>query len=70
VQCLPWDEAAATHFAAVAAELHKSGKPIGSMDTMIAGHAISLGAILVTNNSRHFGRVAGLKSENWTLAET
>lgn len=66
VRCLPWDEAAATHFAIVAADLHKAGTPIGSMDAMIAGHAISAGAVLVTNNGRHFERVAGLNALNWT----
>lgn len=64
--CLPWDEAAATHFASIAADLHKSGSPIGHMDSMIAGHAASLGAVLVTNNSRHFSRVRTVKVENWT----
>jgi tRNA(fMet)-specific endonuclease VapC len=66
VDCLPWDEAAATQFATVAADLHKAGTPIGSMDAMIAGHAIAAGAVFVTNNSRHFERVAGLNVENWT----
>ncbi len=66
VQCLPWDEHAATHFATVAAQLHASGTPIGSMDAMIAGHAIAKKAILVTNNVRHFERVIGLRVENWT----
>jgi tRNA(fMet)-specific endonuclease VapC len=66
VQCLPWDEAAATHFASIAADLHKAGMPIGSMDAMIAGHAMATGAVLVTNNSRHFSRVAGLRLENWS----
>lgn len=65
VQCLAWDDAAATQFAAIAAELHRTGKPIGSMDAMIAGHAMATGAVLVTNNARHFSRVAGLKLENW-----
>jgi tRNA(fMet)-specific endonuclease VapC len=65
VPCLPWDEDAATHFAAVAADLHKAGTPIGSMDTMIAGHALATGAVLITNNDRHFSRVAGLRWENW-----
>lgn len=65
VQCLPWDEAAATHFAAIAADLHKAGTPIGQMDAMIAGHAASVGAVLVTNNGRHFSRVAKLEIENW-----
>jgi tRNA(fMet)-specific endonuclease VapC len=66
MQCLPWDEAAATHFASIAADLHKAGTPIGSMDAMIAGHAMATGAVLVTNNARHFSRVAGLTVENWS----
>ena len=65
VQCLPWDEAAATHFASIAAALHKTGTPIGSMDAMTAGHAIAADAVLVTHNDRHFARVAGLAVENW-----
>ena len=66
VQCLPWDADAATHFAQVAATLHKAGTPIGSMDAMIAGHAMATSAVLVTNNGRHFSRVTGLNIENWT----
>ncbi len=66
VQCLPWDEAAATHFASIAADLHKAGTPIGSMDAMIAGHAVATGSVLVTNNARHFSRLAGLTVENWS----
>lgn len=66
VECLPWDAAAATHFASVAAQLHRAGTPIGPMDTQIAGHALALGAVLVTNNERHFARVKGLLVENWT----
>lgn len=65
VQCLPWDDAAAAHFASIAAELYKSGTPTVSMDAMVAGHAMSIGAVLVTNNGRHFSRVAGLAVENW-----
>ena len=66
VPCLPWDAEAATHFARIAIDLHRSGSPIGSMDTMIAGHAIAVGAVLVTSDERHFARVTGLKIENWT----
>jgi predicted nucleic acid-binding protein len=66
VPCLPWDAEAATHFSRIAVDLHRSGSPIGSMDTMIAGHAIAVGAVLVTSNERHFARVTGLKIENWT----
>ena len=65
VQCLPWDDAAATHFAVIAADLHKAGTQICSMDAMIAGHASATGAVLVTNNARHFSRVPGLMIENW-----
>ena len=62
---LSFDEAAATHFGQLRAELAKVGKPIGPYDNMIAGHARSLGLILVTNNTREFDRVPGLRLENW-----
>lgn len=66
VTCLPWDADAATHFAAVAVELHRSGAPMGTTDTMVAGHAIAVGAVLVTTGARRFFRVGGLKTEDWT----
>jgi tRNA(fMet)-specific endonuclease VapC len=47
-------------------QLEKNGTPIGPMDTLIAAHAISIQATLVTNNLREFNRVKGLKLENWT----
>ncbi|WP_363324902.1 hypothetical protein [Eleftheria terrae] len=37
-----------------------------AMDAMIARHAIAAGAVFITNNCRHFGRVAALDIENWT----
>ena len=39
--------------------------PIGTFDTLMAAHALSLGLIFVTNNAKHFGRVVGLETENW-----
>ena len=45
--------------------LERSGMPIGNNDLWIAAHALSLGAVLVTNNEREFSRVAGLAVENW-----
>ena len=45
--------------------LESQGTPIGSLDTLIAGHAVSLGVMLVTNNEREFSRVPGLVIENW-----
>lgn len=65
VRTLAWDEDAADRFAEVKAGLERSGTPIGVMDTMIAAHALSVGATLVTNNTRHFERVKGLNLENW-----
>jgi tRNA(fMet)-specific endonuclease VapC len=65
VTCLPWDESAATQFATVAAAMHRAGTPIGTMDTLIAGHAKAVGAVLVTRNTRHFKRIAELRSEDW-----
>ena len=61
----PFDAKAAAHFGQLRAELYRSGNPIGPYDTMIAGHARSLGLILVTNNTNEFDRVPGLRIENW-----
>lgn len=62
---LPFTNQDAAHFGQVKAELAVNGTPIGPYDTMIAGHARSQGMILVTNNSREFERVPGLRLENW-----
>ena len=45
--------------------LERAGTPIGSNDLWIAAHAISLGAVMVTDNVREFERVPGLPVENW-----
>lgn len=63
---LPWDQPAADQWARLYTELKRAGTPIGPEDTMIAAHALSLAATLVTNNERHFSRVPGLAIENWT----
>lgn len=65
ITILDWDADAAKEYAKLAAELDKKGKPIGSMDMMIAAHALSIKAILVSNNLRHFANVPKLKTENW-----
>jgi tRNA(fMet)-specific endonuclease VapC len=66
VVVMPFDEAAATAFGKTASELTRAGTPIGELDTMIAAHALSLDLTLVTNNTKHFRRVAGLRIENWS----
>jgi len=65
VAVVPFDQPAADRFPAVAASLARRGEPIGTFDTLMAAHALSLGLTFVTNNAKHFGPVAGLKAENW-----
>lgn len=65
VDVIPFDATAANHFGKLSVLLARRGTPIGTVDTMIAAHAQSLGRILVTNNGRHFSRVPALKVENW-----
>jgi tRNA(fMet)-specific endonuclease VapC len=65
VAVVPFDEAAADRFAVVAAGLAKAGTPIGVLDTLVAAQALAMSLTMVTNNTRHFSRVPGLKVENW-----
>jgi tRNA(fMet)-specific endonuclease VapC len=65
LETLPFDEAAMRHCGPLRSELERVGQPIGALDTLIAAHALSLGATLVTNNVREFERVPGLVIENW-----
>lgn len=60
-----FDSGAAISYGQIRAQLESLGTPIGSLDTLIAGHVVSLGATLVTNNEREFSRVPGLVVENW-----
>jgi tRNA(fMet)-specific endonuclease VapC len=61
----PFDAEAALSAAAVRAALARRGAPIGPYDTLLAGHALALGAGVVTANRREFTRVAGLHVESW-----
>ena len=47
------------------AQLERDGTPIGSLDLLIAAHALALGSTLVSNNLREFARVPHLRTENW-----
>ncbi|MBC7949797.1 MAG: type II toxin-antitoxin system VapC family toxin [Chitinophagaceae bacterium] len=62
---IPWDEIAADHYGAVRSSLEKVGTPVGAMDMLIAAHARSCGATLVTNNLREFDRINGLTALSW-----
>lgn len=65
IDIIKFDSKSAETYGQIRAKLEKAGTPIGPLDTMIAGHALSLGYTLVTNNSREFERVEGLLLENW-----
>jgi tRNA(fMet)-specific endonuclease VapC len=67
IQVLDWSGAQSVEAAQVRCELARLGQPIGHYDTLIAAHARSLGAILVTHNTREFGRVERLQLEDWEL---
>ena len=65
----PFDAAAALEAARIRVELELRGLRIGPLDLMIAATATSLGAILVTNNTKEFSRIPGLRLEDWTKGE-
>lgn len=65
LKVLPLDETAAKAAAQTEAALRAAGKPIGPMDTLIAGIAIAHHATLVTRNTREFRRVKGLSVVDW-----
>jgi tRNA(fMet)-specific endonuclease VapC len=62
---LDWPYEAAPLYGQIRTGIQKRGTPIGAMDLLIATHALFLDTVLVTNNTREFERVPGLKIENW-----
>lgn len=61
----PWDDEAGMHYGVLRATLKRQGTIIGSNDLLIAAHARSLSAVLVTNNTREFTRIPDLTLEDW-----
>jgi tRNA(fMet)-specific endonuclease VapC len=62
---LPVDETVGKYYGKIRADLRRKGAMIGNNDLFIAAHALSTGAVLVTNNEREFERVPDLVVENW-----
>ena len=62
-----YSKVSAQSYGNIRTDLEKKGKIIGANDLLIASHALSLGAILVTNNTREFERVEELVLEDWSL---
>ena len=65
---LPFDDAAVWVYGTLRAELERRGTPIGALDTLIAAHALSQQAQLVTHNAREFAQVPGLQLVDWAAA--
>ena len=65
LEVLPFDERATLAYGEIRAALERAGTPIGSMDLLIAAHAVALGVTLVTNNIREFSRVPNLTVVDW-----
>jgi tRNA(fMet)-specific endonuclease VapC len=65
VPVLPFDVPADGEYGGIRAELEAAGRPIGSNDLLIAAHAYTLGATVVTANVGEFRRICGLNVENW-----
>ncbi len=65
VNVFPWDSGAARQYGELRAALERRGQLLGSLDMMIAAHALSLGLILVSSDAA-FKRVKHLKIEDWT----
>ena len=65
VDILPWDNAAAEQYGAARAEMEHKGKVLAPLDMLIAAHALSVDAVLVTSD-RAFSQVAGLEVKDWT----
>ncbi len=66
VEVIAWPGEAGPVYGQIRAELKKRGRSIGAMDLLIAAHAVYLGAVLVTENTKEFERVPDLKIEDWT----
>ena len=62
---VPFDDPAAEHYGMIRAELARAGKPIGANDLLIAATARAHDLTLVTHNTQEFGRVHGLRIEDW-----
>lgn len=65
VDVLPWDSDVAERYGTVRADMARHGKTLAPLDMLIAAHALSVGAVLATNDQA-FRQVAGLHVEDWT----
>ncbi len=67
IEISAYDDVAAQHYGKIRAHLERQGTPIGSLDMLIAAHALSQNSVLITNNESEFKRVSNLRIENWAI---
>lgn len=65
LEIISYDEYAASIYGRIRSDLEKKGKPVGAFDLLIAAHALSRNAVLVTNNEKEFNKITGLIIQNW-----
>lgn len=65
LEILPYTDNAAQYYGELRIHLEKQGTPIGSLDMLIAAHALSAACTLITNNEKEFNRIPNLKIQNW-----
>ena len=66
VDVLPWDSSITKYYGTVRADMERRGKILAPLDLLIATHALSVGAVLVTND-KAFCQVVDLSIEDWTM---
>jgi tRNA(fMet)-specific endonuclease VapC len=67
IEILQWDFSTADRYGNLRAAVDRTGRSLGSLDLLIAAHALAVGAVLVTND-RAFSQIAQLQIEDWTVA--
>jgi tRNA(fMet)-specific endonuclease VapC len=70
IETLPLGHESAEIFALLKSSLEKAGAPLDDFDLILAACALAHDLVLVTNNTKHFERVHGLKLANWTRKPT
>ena len=66
LEILPWDSDAANAYAQLRTACENEGKPLGTMDMLIAAHSVAVGAVLITNDQAFYNVKHRLALEDWT----
>ncbi len=69
ITVIPLDNDSLKIFGELKAKLRKLGQPVADFDLLIASVALAENLVLVTNNTRHYERITGIKLENWMLID-